>query len=156
MMARKIQPKELIDTLETLVALRTDLLQQIAENQAELEKIDELFANYGLSVTGSGVVSGKKRRGRRPGPVAKAGKKVGKKARGAGRRGRGSFAKTAEESIIDFIKKNDRPSTADVNKHWQAEGRGGKADNTLTKMVKDGKLKRFKDQGVRGSSYEVA
>lgn len=160
-MARTIEPKKLIDTLEKLVAQRTALLEQIAESQAELEKIDSLFSDYGLSVTSPAATGAKGRRGRRSaakaakaGKVAKGGK--GKAGKSAGRRSRGSFAKTAEESIIDFVKKHDRPSTADVNKHWQGEGRGGKADNTLTKMVKNGQLKRIKDESVRGSCYEVA
>ena len=47
-------------------------------------------------------------------------------------------------------------SAADVNKHWQGEGRGGKADNTLTKLVKDGKLKRHEVKGERGGRYSIA
>ena len=47
-------------------------------------------------------------------------------------------------------------STAEINAAWKKEGRGGTADNTLTKLVKDSKLKRESVEGQRGSIYTVA
>ena len=36
------------------------------------------------------------------------------------------------------------------------EGRGGKADNSLTRLVKDGRIKRVQVKGERGGRYRVA
>lgn len=47
-------------------------------------------------------------------------------------------------------------TTAEINAAWTQAGRSGKADATLTKMVKGGKLKRRKIRGGRGSRYGVA
>lgn len=133
-----------VTTAKELDQLISKLQAQRAEYVQEIEKIDAIFARYGI---GGGVRRG---RGR---PAKSAGGAVGKRGR---RRKRGSFAKTGEQSILDFIKSHGKPSTADVNVHWKKEGRGGKADNTLTRLVKEGKLKRVSSKDVRGSRYAVA
>ena len=40
-------------------------------------------------------------------------------------------------------------------KHWASEGRGGTADNALSKLVRDRKIKRIPLVGERGSHYAV-
>lgn len=67
------------------------------------------------------------------------------------------FEKTAEQSILDFLGKSNGQTAKEINAHWKQEGRGGKADNALSLMVKAGKLKRSQIEGkVRGSAYAVA
>jgi hypothetical protein len=69
----------------------------------------------------------------------------------AKRKKRGKFAKTADQFILGMI--GEGATTSQLKKAWQAEGRGGKVDNTLTLLVKKGKLKREKLADGRGSHY---
>ena len=71
------------------------------------------------------------------------------------RKRRGSFTMSGDESILAFIKSAGTPTTKEVNQHWKGEGRGGSADNALTKLVKTKKLKRINIKGERGSKYSV-
>lgn len=130
-------------TARELTSLVDKLRAERRKHEDAIAEIDRVFVDLGIAEDGTGG-----RRGRRKG--AKAGTRKG------GRRKRGSFKQTAEESILTYVKKAGKPTTAEVNKHWQAEGRGGKADNTLTKLVQAKKLKRVKDKNVRGSRYTVA
>ena len=83
----------------------------------------------------------------------KAAKKAPAKAKGA--RKRKKYAQTAEQFVLGLVKgKGD--SSSNINKAWQAAGRTGRADNTLNKMLKAGKLKRQKIVGTKGSMYTVA
>ena len=43
-----------------------------------------------------------------------------------------------------------------LKKLWASEGRRGTADNVLSHLVKDKKLKRVKLVGLRGSRYSLA
>jgi hypothetical protein len=72
-----------------------------------------------------------------------------------GRRRRGRFAKTALESILDFIREKGDPSTAEINAHWRAEGRKGTVNVTLLKLLKQGMVYRKEDPSVRGSRYVI-
>jgi hypothetical protein len=66
------------------------------------------------------------------------------------------FAVSAEASILAFVKEKKNPTSQDITKHWQAEGRGGRADNTLSLMVKHKKLKRTPlGKGIRGSRFTL-
>ena len=118
--------------------------------QARLAEIDDFFASIGLA---DGAVSGgavKKRVGRpRKSASAAPASKPGRKKRGR----RGSFKVNGEESVYQFVKSKGPVTAADVNKHWQNEGRGGKADNALSKLVKEGRLSRKNIEGARGSNY---
>jgi len=71
------------------------------------------------------------------------------------RKRRGSFTMSGDESILAFVKSAGSPTTKEVNQHWKGEGRGGSADNALTKLVKTKKLKRINIKGERGSKYSV-
>ena len=72
-----------------------------------------------------------------------------------GRRRRGRFAKTALDSILEFIREKGDPSTAEINAHWRAEGRKGTVNVTLLKLLKQGIIYRKEDPSVRGSRYVV-
>src|SRR5580658_4382129 len=69
------------------------------------------------------------------------------------KRRRRKFATSAETSILLFVKEHKNPTTQEIKKHWAGEGRGGTADNTLSKLVKERKLKRTPLHGQRGSTY---
>lgn len=115
------------------------------ETKARLTELEELFGQLGITVDSAA---------RKPGRPRGSGSAL-KVAKG-GRRKRGSFAVTGEASVLAFIEKQGQPNAAEVNKHWSGEGRGGKADNTLTRLVKEGKLKRVEVKGERGSRYKLA
>lgn len=132
-----------------LTALVAKLRTQRKEHEDAIAEIDRVFEGLGIE-SGGGVRRGRKKKA----TSAKATR--GRKTDGRRRRKRGRFKQTADESILAFVKKAGKPTTAEVNKHWQAEGRGGKADNALTKLVQTRKLKRVKDKSVRGSRYTLA
>ena len=69
---------------------------------------------------------------------------------------RNKFATTGEESVLGFIRKHGNPATAEVQAHWSSEGRGASADNSLSKLYKDKKIKREANKMGRGSRYTVA
>lgn len=71
------------------------------------------------------------------------------------RRKRGTFKQTATELILGMVK-GKGATTSGIRKKWAEAGRGGKADNTLTKLVADGTLKRIKLPTGKGSTYTVA
>jgi hypothetical protein len=138
-----------IPAARELTAVIAKLRDQRKEHEDAIAEIDQVFAELGITTAGS-----VKRRG--PGRPRKTDSVKTKKTGRRGRRTRGVFAQTAEESILGFVRKAGKPSTAEINAHWQGEGRGGKADNTLTKLVQAKKLKRVKDKDVRGSRYSAA
>ena len=143
-MARLSTEKELSKLIGGLKAERQELVNKLAS-------IDKVFATFGIAVdtkvtatvTVTPTTVTGKRRGRPPGSKNS-------------KRKRGSFTKTGEETVLEYVTSKGPVTAAEVNKHWQGEGRGGKADNTLSKLVKDGKLKRVKNKGERGSSYAAA
>jgi hypothetical protein len=62
---------------------------------------------------------------------------------------------TGEESVLDFIRNHGNPTTAQVNAHWQQEGRPGVANPILARLLKRGVLLRENDPAVRGSRYRI-
>jgi hypothetical protein len=98
--------------------------------------------------------------------VAKAAKKVGKKPAKkaslstpktkAPQKKRKTFRQTAQQMILGLLKAGKTLTAAEIGDAWKKQGRGGKADNTLTTLVKDGKLKRISVEGQRGSRYSLA
>ncbi|MCE9592206.1 MAG: hypothetical protein K8S99_17005 [Planctomycetes bacterium] len=127
--------------------LISKLRAEYTELTGRLGELEETFSKLGITSAGGKTAA---RRGRPP-KAAKA--SAGKPGR---RRKRGTFSKSGEESVVDFVKKHGKPNAAEVNKHWSGEGRGGKADNALGRMVKAGKLKRVKVKGERGARYVAA
>lgn len=72
------------------------------------------------------------------------------------RRKRRRFAVPGDEAILNFIRERKNPTTAEINAQWKKDGRGGSADNVLTKLYQDKKVKRQKIVGGRGSRYTLA
>ncbi|NJL31632.1 MAG: hypothetical protein HC898_08380 [Phycisphaerales bacterium] len=124
---------------QKLMAQRAKLQGVVDATQARIDEIDAIFSGSGLSVAASG--KGK------PGP--KAGSTRGKRTRG-------KFSMTGDESVVSFIKKHGKPSAKEVNEHWTKEGRGGSANNALTKLVKTGVIKRVDAEDARGGRYVIA
>ena len=89
------------------------------------------------------------RKAKKPGPKPK----MAKKAKAATKRKR--FPETAEQFIVGLVK-GKGATTAEINQAWKDSGRGASADTTLSKMVKDGKIKRENIEGKRGSRYTKA
>ena len=141
----KVAPEVMFERmLAKLMKQRAKLATKIATLSAKAEKIDRIFSGAGLAPAGAAVKAAR-------GPKA-SGAKPGRKPR----RTRGRFSVTAKQCILDFVKKEGQPSTAEINAFWQKEGRGGKADNALSKLASAGQLKRLKAKGVRGSRYAIA
>ncbi len=59
---------------------------------------------------------------------------------------------------MSFIRDKGGATTEEIRKHWESAGRRGKAENNLTLLIKNGKLKRSKLESSkgRGSLYSVA
>ena len=72
------------------------------------------------------------------------------------RRQGGRFDQTAEEFVAALVKSGKATTSTQINTAWKSTGRGGKADNTLSRMYKTKKLIRTKLKDERGSSYRVA
>ena len=71
-------------------------------------------------------------------------------------RRRGTFARTAEESILALLKARKSLTTSQLNDAWRKEGRAGTANVTLGRLVTARKLKRVKAKGARGSLYRAS
>ena len=72
------------------------------------------------------------------------------------RRKRGKFATTGSEAILALVKEKGKPTVHEIYQLWASQGRGGRADQLLHRMVKDGQLKRTPIAGQRGSRYSMA
>lgn len=141
-MAKSNVGNELAKLISRLRAERGELVQK-------LQEIDQLCDQLGISkeaLAQAPII--RERKARAP----KADKPAGR-----GRRKRGSFEKTGEQSVIDFVTANGPSTSAEINVHWTNEGRGGRADNTITKLVQSNKLKRLDPvPGERGGKVTVA
>ncbi len=162
-MATRQATADLAQIIGTLKAVRQEHLDAIAE-------IDETFGQFGISAEGT------RRRGRPPksknGRRKKAAKVAKKKVAKNGRRkkkgkkaaakkaakkkaGRRKFAKTAEQFVRDLLAGGKTMTTAQINSKWKQTQRSGNADNTLSLLAKDGKVKREKIEGAQGSQYSA-
>ncbi|MFW6336076.1 MAG: hypothetical protein ACOC3G_02995 [Phycisphaeraceae bacterium] len=160
MAKRSTTRKKQVDKLASMVESLRDERQALA---SRLEEIDDTFAQLGIAVEG-GVApapsaapartkkAGKKKKPGRPRKKTTA--TTTKKS--TGRRPRGTFPRTGEESVLAFVKELGSATAGEVNKKWRAEGRGGSADNTLGRLVKRGDLDREDVPGQRGGIYKVA
>ena len=72
------------------------------------------------------------------------------------KRTRNRFSTTGDESVLAFVRKHGKPTTAEVQAHWTSEGRGASADNSLSKLYKEKKVKRETNKQGRGSRYTIA
>lgn len=66
---------------------------------------------------------------------------------------RGKFSLTGELSVLEFIGREGRPTTAEINAHWRREGRRGTANVILLRLLKTNQITRQLDPAVRGSRY---
>lgn len=78
----------------------------------------------------------------------------GTKPETTGRRGR-SGGETAQDFIVSLVKSRKANTTAEIGAAWTKSGRPGRANNTLTLLVKAGRLKRVKITDGRGSEYRL-
>jgi len=127
----------------TSAAALTKLVRELQDQRQghvdAIAEIDEVFASFGVEPAGAGRRNGRK--------------KAARKTKG---RRRGRFKQTAEEFVTGLLKKNKTLTTRQVNKRWSQAGRGGNADNTLSKLTRDKKIKRRNIKGAMGSEYQLA
>jgi len=133
-------------SLDGIAQKIASLIKTRSIHQSAIESIDAAVARIQAALSGGRLVPSAASKGKKRGP------KPGSKRRS----GRGSFARTADESVLAFVKKAGTPTTKQVNEHWKGEGRGGSANNALTKLVQSKKLKRLAVKGERGSKYSIA
>lgn len=133
------------------------LLQERKEHAESLARIDQTLEQVGAALgqtlnlqprrkPGRPKGSGKLRQAHFPIAAAPTIKRRGK---------RNTYAVTGEQSVLGFIQKKGSPTTREIKQHWVSEGRRGLADNLLTLMVKAGKLRRQRLNGVRGSMFSI-
>ena len=145
------RPKRLPDPTTSI----QELLAQKQKHTEALDRINEMLSRIG-SMLGGGNGSGVRRGPGRPPASASPAMAAVEPTTRRRRRKRGKFAVSGEESIINFIREHRNPSTSEITAHWRSEGRGGKADNALSRLVKIRRLKRQPIAGERGSRYVVA
>ena len=134
-------------TAKQLTQLVAQLRAERQEHVDAIAEIDGTFQQLGITATP------RKRRGRPPGR-SKAG--ATKKLKTVVKRGkRGSYKQTAGQFILGLFAGGKTLTTAQIVGKWRQAKRGGKADNTLTTLVKAGKLKRENIEGARGSRYSA-
>ncbi len=80
----------------------------------------------------------------------------GTSGKAAGRPRKARSGPTAKEFVLSLVRGRKGSAGNEINEAWRKSGRPGKADNTLSLMVKAGELKRMKNDGGRGSKYGVA
>lgn len=156
-----------------LLKLVKKLQDERADHVKAIEAIDLTFAQLGIQseadVVAPAAAAPAKRRGRPAGSKAKTNKvvkaakpaksektvKKNKTTKKSTKRSRGAFTVSGDDSVLGFIKANANCTTAQVNDHWTTEGRAGKADNAIGKLVREGKVTRKKIKGERGSTYSA-
>ena len=134
--------------------------QLLQQRQQHLEAAEKLTATISQIEQLLGTAGGAKRRGRPPGRprLTDFGGAMSAAPRGprrGGRRKRQRFEISGEQSIINFIRSHKDATTQDIKKHWASEGRGGTADNALSKLVREKKIKRYPLDGQRGSRFSA-
>ena len=152
-----------------LTRLINQLRQERQQHEAAIAEIDATFKAFGITAAGARAEKGKKGKKRAttaaaPTAAKKKGKRRGRKPaaakRAAGKKTPWSrkFSETGDELILKYVRDKGGATTEEIRKHWDASGRRGKAENNLTLLVKNGKLKRSKLESTkgRGSIYSVS
>lgn len=120
-----------VNMLSDLLELRDDVDRQIAELTA---LAGQSVAPVALAASAAPTVAGKKRK----------------------RRGPGTYEVTAPEFIVSLLAGGKKLTTAQVKAAWKDAGRGGRPDNALTKLFKEGRIERTEIKGGQGSMYSLA
>lgn len=68
---------------------------------------------------------------------------------------RKTFATTGAQSVLSFVRAKNSPTSTELRKHWEAEGRGGSVHDTISKLVAEKKIKRELLKGQPGSRYRI-
>lgn len=143
-MAKSIETLQLPHRLQQLLQERERLAEALAH-------VDQVLAGIGAAL---GTATVREANVKRPNPAVVA--TLAPAQRHKGRRPQRKFATSGEQSLLDFVKLNKNPSTQDIKKHWHNEGRGGRADTVLSKLVKEKRLKRTPlETGLVGSRYSL-
>jgi hypothetical protein len=128
----------------------------IAEKQHHTEALARINETLDQIAGLVGGTNGHRRGpGRPPKAVSEASDVATAPKRGRRRRRR-SFAVSGEQSLLNFIKQHRNPTTQELKQHWASENRGGTADNTLSKLFRERKVKRTPLEEGRGSRFTLA
>ena len=135
---------------QQLAGLIADLQTERQQHADAIAEIDATLDQFGIDLEKTPV---RRKPGRPAGRKKVSKKKVSKKK---GRRdGRKNYGRTADEFVLGLVG-NKPMTTKEINDAWTAAGRPGAANNTLTKLTKEKKLKRKNLKGARGSQYTAA
>ncbi|HEY8750302.1 MAG TPA: hypothetical protein VIM11_20125 [Tepidisphaeraceae bacterium] len=129
-----------------LTARIQQLLDDRQRHADALGAVEQTLAQIGALLGGTSNGSALRKPGRPP--TVQQTPPADKPAR---KRGRKTFAMTAEQFVVGFVKQNKKPVSREINAAWKAEGRGHTADNTLGKLVREKKLKRVPLVGNGGA-----
>lgn len=170
MAKRKVATRTTTDQLASMIESLRKERDTLATRLAE---IDETFGELGIAIESSDAAPATRSPGRPRKKISKKKKtttttkkkttarggrpaKKGQSSKRGGRRKRGTFPRTGEESVLAFVNELKSATAGEINKKWKAEGRGGSADNTLGRLVKDKKIVREDVPGQRGGVYKPA
>jgi hypothetical protein len=126
------------------------LLDQRHQHVEAISKIDHTLAAVTVALGSYGVAS--------PAPAKASLVPVAKKAPAAKKRSRGSFAVSATDLVLEFLKSNKGATTKAITEYVVAKGRStGSVSNALSVLSKAKKLKRTPlGKGKLGSTYSLA
>jgi hypothetical protein len=130
----------------SLDRLLSELVKKRQEHLEALSQIEGVFKKYGIDPS------------RSKGAATSAGITAGTSdvPRGKARSKKRKFSQTADEFVLSLLLGGKSLTGSDLNAAWEAAGRAGRADNTLSLLVKNKKLKRTPLKEGRGSKYSVA
>jgi transcriptional regulator with XRE-family HTH domain len=74
----------------------------------------------------------------------------------AGARRRGKFSQTGAQMILAALRGGKKLTGGQINELWKKNGRSGRADVLLGRLVKEKQLTRLKLKDQRGSEYRLA
>lgn len=135
------------------------LLDERQKHVEALEQIDSALNQIRTALGGIGGAGNGRRPGRprgRPPGSRSTSIAAGAAAPVRRRRGRQRFEVTGDDMILSMAGERGGATTQDIKRRWASEGRGGTADNSLSRLVKAGRLHRTPIEGQRGSRYTVA
>jgi len=145
-------PANLLELIQTLEAQRTQHAQASSAIAATLEQLSGMLGALVGGQRATNSVAAPSRAPRSAAATAPAAKSdTGTK----GRRKRKTFATTGQESVLAFVRAKNNPTSAEIRKHWESEGRGGSAHDILSILVGAKKIKREPLKGQPGSRYKI-